>query len=278
MSPTAATRFAGVIGAPVRHSLSPVIHNAWLEAAGIDAVYVAFEPPPLALRRTLEGLAASGCLGLNVTIPFKEEALSLAQSASAAAKAAGAANLLVFRTAEAAADNTDGFGLLLALSEAGFAPEGRRAVVLGGGGAARGAALALIGAGATAVTLVNRTLARAEQVAVLDPRLEARAWDDAPAAMSGADLLINATSLGMNGQPPLQLELGALPAGAVVMDMVYGPLDTPLLKAARERGLVTVDGLAMLIAQARPSFQAIFGRAPPAEVDVRALCEAALAK
>ena len=290
---TAQTRLAGVVGSPVRHSLSPVIHNAWIEAAGLDAVYLAFEPPKDSFRRFVEGLRGGVALGLNVTIPFKEEALALADEASETARRAGAANLLVLRpdgTIEA--DNTDGYGLILALSGAGFRSQGEgwrivghdggrfegHAVILGAGGAARAAATSLLDAGVTRVAVVNRTQARAQDIARIDPRIEAHPWDDVETLLEGAGAIINATSLGMTGQPPLELSLERAPKTAIVMDMVYRPLRTPLLTAAAARGHPVADGLEMLIGQAFPSFWAIFKVGPPPIDGVRARCEAALAE
>ena len=275
---TAQTRIAGVVGHPVRHSLSPVIHNAWIEAAGLDAVYLAFAPPREGFCRLVDGLRGGTALGLNVTLPFKEEALALADDASPAAASAGAANLLVMaEDGSIRADNTDGIGLIAALKGAGFDPGAGRCVVLGAGGAARGAVLALLEAGAPQVDVLNRTRARVEALAALDPRVSAHDWTDRT-PLEDAAALINATSLGMIGQPPLELELGALPRQAVVMDMVYKPLKTELLAAAERRGQRIADGLAMLIGQAEPSFQALFGQPPPTGVDVRAICVKALSE
>lgn len=275
---TAETRIAGVVGAPVRHSLSPLIHNAWIEAAGLDAVYLAFAPDRDGFKRLVDGFRGGVVLGLNVTVPFKEEALAAADRATDEAHAGGAANLLLFHadgTVEAGA--TDGEGLLLALGGAGFDPVGARAAVIGAGGAARGAVAALLEAGAARVDVVNRTLERAQAVADLSPHVFAHGWSDAAAVLEGAHAVINATTLGMEGQPPLELSLDAAPKSAVVMDMVYRPLKTALLRAAERRGHPTADGLSMLIGQAVPSFEAMFMRPPPAEVDMRALCERALA-
>ena len=273
---TAQTRIAGVVGHPVRHSLSPVIHNAWIEAAGLDAVYLAFAPPRGGFAPLVDGLRGGTVLGLNVTLPFKEEALTLADEASPAAASAGAANLLLLaENGSIRADNTDGIGLIAALEGAGFNPAAGRCVVLGAGGAARGAVLALLEAGAPEVAVLNRTRARVDALAALDARVSAHDWTDR-APLEGAAALINATSLGMIGQPPLEIELNAVPRQAVVMDMVYKPLKTELLVAAERRGHRIADGLGMLIGQAAPSFRAMFGQAPPAGVDVRALCEKAL--
>ena len=275
LSLTAETRIAGVVGHPVRHSLSPVIHNAWLQAAGIDAVYLAFAPREAGFEALVQGLRGQVALGLNVTIPFKERAAALADHRTPAAERAGAANLLLFGPdGRITADNTDGVGLLAALGEAGFVPFSP-VMVLGAGGAARGAVLSLLAAGVPSIRLVNRSLDRAKAMAALDGRVMALSWDEAGDALDGAAAVVNATSLGMTGQPPLVLSLDKAPASAVVMDMVYKPLTTELLRAAQARGNPTADGLAMLIGQARPSFEAIFGQPPP-DIDVRGLCERAL--
>ncbi len=273
---TATTAIAGVVGQPVRHSLSPVIHNAWIEATALDAVYLAFAPAGDGFAALVEGLKGGAALGLNVTLPFKQQALDLAGWADDSARRAGAANLLLFTGDGIEARNTDGSGLMGALAGAGHRPTAGPAVVLGAGGAARGAVLALLDAGVGEVAVVNRTLERARAIADLDPRVTFHGWDDLPAVLENAAAVINATSLGMTGQPPLEAALDAAPVTAVVMDMVYRPLETDLLRRARQRGHPTADGLAMLIGQAEPSFEALFGQTAPADVDVRAICEAVL--
>ncbi len=274
---TAQTRIAGVVGHPVRHSLSPVIHNAWLEAAGIDAVYLAFAPRPEGFETLVRGLVGGVALGLNVTLPFKERAAAIADYTTPEVLRSGAANLLVFRPdGGIGADNTDGVGLIAALAGAGFQPRTGPVVVLGAGGAARGAVLSLLDAGAPEVRIVNRSLERARAIAALDPRIQVEGWEAAARALAGAAAVINATSLGMTGQPPLELMLNAAPQTAVVLDMVYRPLRTPLILAAEARGHPTADGLAMLIGQAVPSFTALFGADPPEDVDVLRLCQEAL--
>ena len=271
-----ATIVAGVVGPPVRHSLSPLIHNAWLHASGVDGVYVAFSPPASRFVAFCEGLRGGAIRGLNVTAPFKEEALALADEPSARALAAGSANLLLFETdGRIRADSTDGRGLLQAFAQqaAGFDPAGGAVVILGAGGAARAAAAAFVEAGASEVILVNRTLSRAEATAqALGKPVRAMAGDPA-SALSQANVLINATPAGLAGSPAPPVDLAVLPPTAVVMDMIYRPLRTSLLEGAVARGCRTVDGLAMLIGQAGPSFEALFGRSPPA-IDVRALAEA----
>jgi shikimate dehydrogenase len=279
-----ATVVAGVVGRPVRHSLSPLIHNAWLSAAGIDGVYVALSPTEEGFAHLIEGLRGGSWRGVNVTLPFKAAAIAAADHPSPRAVLAGAANLLLFgEEGELSADNTDGLGLLgaLAVQAPDFKPDAAPVTILGAGGAARGAAAALAQAGAPRVRLVNRTSARAVQLAHdLNQQLGAEVvsvhgWNEMELALDGSGALINATSLGLAGHEPLDIDLTGLPLSAAVMDMVYRPLMTPLLQMATRRGHPIADGLEMLIAQARPSFDAFFGQAPP-PIDVRALALAAL--
>lgn len=272
---TGAAVVAGVAGSPVRHSLSPLLHNAWIAAAGLDAAYVPFAPPADGFTAFALGLRGGVIRGLNVTLPFKEAALALADRPSERARLAAAANLLIFEPdGTIVADNTDGLGLLgaFAAQAPGFDPSAGPVAILGAGGAARGAAAAFVQAGAPEVRIVNRTLARAEAVAAaLGSRVKAFALPAAAEALAGALAVVNATSAGLDGDGVLDVPLEAAPAGAVVMDMVYKPLRTPLLARAESLGLRTVDGLEMLIRQAIPSFEAFFGRTVPAEVDVRRL-------
>lgn len=276
---TGAAVVAGVAGAPVRHSLSPTIHGAWIAAAGLDAAYVPFAPPADALARFVDGLRGGAVRGLNVTAPFKEEALRLADRAGPSAQAAGAANLLLFEPdGRVEARNTDGVGLLGALVEQarGWSPAAGPAVILGAGGAAQGAAAALRAAGVRPVRIVNRTRARADALA---ERFGGRGfpWGRMAEALDGAALVVNATTRGLGGAEPLDdLPWPAPPPGAAALDMIYHPLRTAYLEGAAAAGWATADGLAMLIAQARPSFHAFYGRPPPEEVDVRALCLAEL--
>jgi shikimate dehydrogenase len=274
---TGATLVAGVVGNPIAHSLSPILHNAWLDAAGIDGVYVALEPHEGGFRRLAEGLKATSFRGLNVTLPFKPDALAAADHIHPRARRAQAANLLTFKEGRVSADNTDGAGLLAAFAEQapGFDPAAGPVAILGAGGAARGAVVALLDAGCPHVRVVNRTLGRA-QALTTDLGGEAYALSDAEAAFQGATAVINATSAGLADDNTPAFPLEATPDGCVVMDMVYKPLLTPFLARAQALGRPTVDGLAMLIGQARPSFEAFFGQPPPAELDVRALALKAL--
>lgn len=277
MRPGAGTRMAAVIGRPVGHSLSPLIHNAWLEAAGIDAVYLALAPSDDAAFWTLmDALRINGALGVNVTAPFKGAALTWAELNDAdltpAALAAVSVNLLGLSRDRPLAASTDGEGLIQAIRDQ--APDldlaGGPAVVLGAGGAGRAAVEALKAEGVDDIRVVNRSVERADDLArVSGQGVSAWALADAPDALDGSHLLINAISM------PVALDLSPMAACAAVMDMTYRPLKTDLLVTAEARGLVPVDGLAMLIGQARPSFEVLFGRVAPA-VDVRSLCLAAL--
>ncbi|WP_313001395.1 NAD(P)-binding domain-containing protein [Brevundimonas sp.] len=260
---TGAAQLAGIAGQPVTHSLSPVIHNAWLQAGNIDGAYMPFAPRDAAGFETLIAAGRAGLVqGLNVTAPFKEQAFALADEASAAARATGSANILVFEEGRVRADSSDGVGVLYALAEQApeLALKGAVVVLLGAGGAARAGAGALIEAGAE-IRILNRSRDRAEALAAdLGPAVSVA--DEA--ALPEADLVINALSVSP------AIDLSALKPGAVVMDMTYKPVVTPFLAAARARGLTTVDGLAMLIGQATPSFTALFRRPPP-PLDLRAL-------
>lgn len=261
---TGAALLGGVVGNPVSHSLSPVIHNAWLEAGGIDGAYVAFAPRDAAGFETLVAAGRAGLVaGVNVTAPFKEQAFALADAVGEAARITGSANILTFHDGRVRADSADGAGVLYALAEQAPALtlKGASVVMLGAGGAARAGAGALIAAGAS-LSILNRTRARAEALAAdLGPAVSVAV--DAE-VLQEADLVINALSV------PPDISFQALKPSAVVMDMTYRPVVTPFLAQARARGLATVDGLAMLIGQAAPSFEAIFRRPPP-PLDLRAV-------
>ncbi|MDP1630120.1 MAG: shikimate dehydrogenase [Caulobacter sp.] len=277
MSITGAAMVAGIVGRPVVQSLSPVLHNAWIAAMGLNAAYVPLAPTASGFVALVEGLRGGVIRGVNVTMPFKEEALAVADDRSERARLAGAANLLLFRQdGRIFADNTDGLGLLgaVAVQAPGFDPSSGPVVILGAGGAARGAAAALSLAGAPDIRIVNRTAARAEALA-RDIGGVVRAVD-AIDALSDAALIVNATALGLGGGAGPEIDLARAPATVVVMDMVYKPLRTAFLVRAAAQGLRTVDGLEMLIQQAVPSFEAFFGQAPSEAVDVRALALAAI--
>lgn len=277
---TGRTIVAGVVGRPVGHSLSPLIHNAWLNAAGIDGVYVPFAPDAYGFERLAQGFRGGAVRGVNVTLPFKEAALRVADKVSDRARRASAANLLLFETdGRIVADNTDGLGLMgaFAAQAPGFDVKAGPSVVLGAGGAARGAVAALLSAGAPRVRVVNRTLSRAEAIAeALGPGVSALPLSHAVGVLKDAVAVINATSAGLGDAGALDIPLDVTPKATVVMDMVYKPLETPFLAQARALGRATVDGLEMLIRQAEPSFEAFFGAPPPAKVDVRFLALKAL--
>lgn len=275
MSLSGKTRVAGVVGQPIAHSMSPVLHNAWIAAAGLDAVYVPFGIAEGRFAAFVQGLRGGSVAGLNVTLPFKGEALAAADEATSRAAGARAANVLVFRPdGSILADNTDGLGLLAAFAKQapGFDPKTGPVVILGAGGGARGAAAAFVEAGCPEVRIVNRTLAKAEEIATaLGGTVRAYGLDQAGAAFEGANGLVNATSAGLANGGAIDVPLAATPEACVVMDMVYKPLTTPFLAGAQGLGRRTVDGLAMLIGQAIPSFEAFYGQTPPASVDVRTL-------
>jgi len=266
-------RLAGVIGWPVAHSRSPRLHGFWLERYGIDGAYLPFAVRPEDLAAALGALPLLGLRGVNVTLPHKEAALGLCARVSEAARRIGAVNTIVVGEDGALeGSNTDGFGFLahLTASQPSFRPESGPAVLLGAGGAARAIAVALLDAGVPELRLANRTASRAAALAAeLGPRVRPVAWADRAPALAGTALLVNSTTMGMSGQAPLDLDLSRLPRQAVVYDIVYVPLETPLLAAARARGNAAVDGLGMLLHQARPGFAAWFGREPEVDAALR---------
>lgn len=274
MTLTAKGRLAGVIGWPVGHSRSPQLHGHWLARYRIDGAYVPMAVPPERLEAALRGLAALGFRGCNVTVPHKEAAMALVDELDPLARRIAAVNTIVVReNGRLFGTNTDGFGFLANL-QAG-APEWSAgqgpAVVVGAGGAARAVIVALADAGAPEIRLANRTRARAETLAAeLGGPITLVDWAARAAALDGAALLVNTTTEGMVGRPALDLPLDALPADALVNDIVYVPLETPLLAAARARGNPVVDGVGMLLHQARPGFEAWFGVAPMVDAALRA--------
>ena len=273
-------RLAGVIGWPVAHSRSPLLHGAWLRQYGIDGAYVRLAVAPGHLETALRGLPALGFAGVNVTLPHKADAARLVDRLDATAQRIGAVNtIVVLADGTLEGRNTDAAGFLGAVLEAapGFRFDRGPAVVLGAGGAARAVLCALLDAGVPGVRLLNRTRARADDLAAaFGGRVEVSPWADRAAALAGAALLVNATAQGMSGQPPLDLDLHALPRGALVSDIVYTPLLTPLLRAAAARGNLVAPGLPMLIHQARPGFAAWFGVLPEVTAALREEIEATL--
>ncbi|MCJ2012133.1 shikimate dehydrogenase [Methylobacterium sp. J-076] len=264
---------AFVVGHPIAHSRSPLIHGHWLAAHGIAGSYERIDVAPEDFSDFLRGLRGSGLAGGNVTIPHKEAAFALADTLTPRAERIGAVNTLVVgRDGRLHGDNTDapGFCAHLDQSLGGGWPARGGAVVLGAGGAARAIVVGLAERGVSRIRVANRTPGRAEAVAALAPGVaEPLDWADLPEALAGAGLLVNTTSLGMKGQPPLTLDLAPLPAGAAVADIVYAPLETDLLAAARARGLAAVDGLGMLLHQAVPGFEAWFGVRPEVTAALR---------
>lgn len=274
-----AGRAACVIGFPVRHSRSPLIHGHWIEQHRLDAVYRREEIPPERFGDFIAGLGGHGYVGANVTIPHKEAALA-ASEPDDRARAVGAANTLWYDRGRLFSTNTDveGFTANLDAAVPGWEQRAGEALVLGAGGSARAIVYGLIERGVSKINVVNRTAGRAE---ALQARFGAAVQPANPSALphllAKASLLVNTTSLGMTGQPSLPIDLGPLPRSAVVTDLVYAPLETPLLAAARARGLAVADGLGMLLHQAVRGFQLWFGVRPEVTPRLRELVEADLA-
>ena len=271
---------AGVMGWPIAHSRSPKIHNYWLKLHGIEGAYAPFAIEPGKLGPALRAMATLGLAGCNLTIPHKEAALRLVDVVEDEAARIGAINCVVVGVdGRLTGKNYDGFGFIAALRAAArdWRAEDAPAVVIGAGGGARAIVAGLIDAGATEIRVFNRTRERAQALASdFGAAVRAHAWEGRNAGLAGAGLLVNTTSQGMVGQPPLAINLAALPSSAVVSDIVYAPLETPLLAGARRAGLVAVDGLGMLIHQARPAFRDWFGVMPEATPALRDLIAATL--
>jgi shikimate dehydrogenase len=267
-----------IIGWPAGHSRSPLIHNYWIKQHGLAGEYRKEPVPPSEFGDFLARLGERGYVGANITIPHKEAALALT-AADARASAVGAANAIWRDDRVLKSTNTDVEGFLGNLDAAapGWDRDLKTAVVLGAGGSARAVVYGLIERGFGRVHVVNRTIERAEALRQrFGAAVRPASWNDAPALLGEAGLLVNSTSLGMKGQPPLTIDVGLLPAGAVVTDLVYVPLATPLLAAARARGLATADGLGVLLHQAVRGFSLWFGVVPTVTPELRALVEADL--
>jgi shikimate dehydrogenase len=271
---TGKTRIAGVFGWPVDHSRSPRLHGFWLKEFGIDGAYIPFSTHPSKLEQAIRALPAFRFRGGSVTLPHKERALALVDEATPLARRIGAINTLIVRDdGTILGDNNDAFGFIANLAQ--FQPSWRGAagpaVVLGAGGAARAIVVALLDAGVPELRLINRTTRRAEEVAAaVGGAIRVLPWEARTDALKNAALLVNSTSLGMAGQQPLDLDLRNLPPSAVVCDIVYVPLVTELLQAAQARGNPIVDGIGMLLHQARPGFKAWFGPDPQVTPELRA--------
>ncbi len=268
------TLFSGVLGFPVSHSKSPRLHSYWLQCYGIDGAYLPLCVAPDDLERAVRGLVAVGFRGANVTLPHKEKVMAFCDGLDPLAVRMGAVNTLVFQEGKIYGRNSDGFGFIENIRQSvSFDLQGKRAAVLGAGGAARAVLVALQDAGVTEITVVNRTEERARKLAE-DTKtngctLSVLSWANRSRMMIDCDLLVNTTSLGMTGQPPLDLDFSHLSPQTVVNDLVYAPLITPFLAQARARGARIVDGLGMLLHQARPGFEAWFGHPPAVTEDIR---------
>ncbi|OLB71568.1 MAG: shikimate dehydrogenase [Alphaproteobacteria bacterium 13_2_20CM_2_64_7] len=269
---------AGVMGDPVMHSRSPKLHNYWLAKYGLTGAYMPLAIAREHLRAALRALPALGFSGCNLTIPHKEAALKIVDTVDPLARRIGAVNCVVVATdGSLEGQNHDAFGYIESVREAqpGWRADTGPIVVIGAGGGARAVLVGLIDQGAREIRLVNRTMARAEALAnELSDSITALSWEERERALEDAAMLINATNQGMVGEPPLDLAIDRLPVSALVSDIVYIPRETALIAAARTRGNPMVNGLGMLLHQARPAFQAWFGIMPEVTPELRAMIEA----
>lgn len=258
------TERAAVIGHPINHSKSPLIHNYWIEKHGIDASYEAIDVEPQKLEHELMRLADAGYVGFNVTKPHKEQVFAICDSLDELARAVGAVNTVVIKNRKLEGTNTDVFGFAenIRTNRPGFDFSSGPATVIGAGGAARAIVHALLKENVPEIRIVNRTKDKAQILARDFKRLRVHEWDTRSESLAGANLLINASSLGQAGQPALDLDLGHLPKTALVNDIVYAPLMTNLLRYAEDRGNAIVTGIGMLLHQARPAFRAWFDVLP----------------
>lgn len=269
---------AVIIGKPVSHARSPLIHGFWLKSLGLEGRYDRLEVEPGGVAAAIETFRAGGYRGGNVTVPHKEEAFAACDTVTEAARIAGAVNTFWFENGRIHGDNTDGSGFVAHLDamHPGWDTNRPNILVIGAGGAARGVIVPLLNRAIGAMTIVNRSSERARILAgdIIRARpgstIALEDWTRLGELLPKTDILVNTTSLGMKGQPPLVLPLELLPAGAIVADIVYVPLETPLLSAARVRGLRTLDGLGMLLHQAVPGFERWFGAKPTVDEALRA--------
>ncbi len=271
---------AGVMGWPIAHSRSPRLHNYWLQKYGLTGAYVLLPVQPENLRAAIAGLPALGFAGCNITIPHKITAMDLVHSIDPNAKRMGAINTIVVQPdGSLKGFNNDGFGYIQCLLDAqpDWRADAGPATVLGAGGAARAVILSLADRGAKEIRLLNRSLDKAEALArEFGGPVKALPWEQRHEALADISLLVNTTNQGMHGNPALDVDLAMLPKHALVSDVVYVPLETPLLAAARARGNPTVNGLGMLLNQARPAFNAWFGVMPEITPELRHAVESSL--
>ncbi len=265
---------AGVIGSPIAHSRSPRLHGHWLRKYGIPGHYIPMDVPSAKLDDALRLLPDLGFVGLNVTIPYKEAVMEIADLITDRATLIGAANTLIFRRdGRIHADNTDGYGFIenLRQNSPGWEPRGKPAVVFGAGGAARAVIASLLDVGVPEIRLTNRTRMRAEKLrSDFGNRVQVFDWVQAGNLFEDSGLVVNTTSLGMTGKPEMRVPLDGLGPGMLVNDLVYTPLQTRLLRVAEAQGADTVDGLGMLLHQAVPGFERWFGHRPEIEDSTRA--------
>jgi shikimate dehydrogenase len=271
---------AGVMGFPVMHSRSPKLHNYWLEKYGIAGRYMPLAIKPEGIEKALRALPALGFSGCNLTMPHKETAVGIMDYVSPLVRKIGAMNcVIVAADGSLEGHNFEAFGYAESLAQEvpGWRADAGPIVLLGAGGGARAVVAGLTERGAREIRIINRSPERAQKLASdLGPPVITLPWESRHDALADAALVINSTSQGMPGQPPLELSLDKLPAAAVVSDIIYIPKETPLLAAARLRGNKTVNGLGMLLNQARPAFKAWFGVMPEVTPELRSLIEATL--
>ena len=268
---------AGVMGWPVMHSRSPMMHNYWFKQHGLAGTYVPLAIPPERLAGALRGLHPLGFAGCNVTIPHKQEAMKIVDEVDALAKAIGAISCVAVRSdGSLAGTNNDCYGFIQSVKaeQPGWRADAGPIVVIGAGGGSRAVCYGLAQEGAREIRLINRTLARAQEIAeAFGGPIRALRWEQRHAALEGAAMVVNTTSMGMVGQPALDLRLDRLPKSALAADIVYIPLETPFLAAARKRGNRTMNGLGMLLNQGRPAWKAWFGIEPEVTAELRTMVE-----
>jgi len=273
MSDSNQFKLAGVMGMPVFQSRSPILHNYWIKKYGLKAAYGHFPVNIENIEAAIRGLSALGLAGCNITQPHKLVAMNLMDKLSPMAERIGAINCIVVQEdGSLHGFNNDGFGYIQSLKDAKptWRADDGPVTVIGAGGAARAVVISLMDEGAREIRLINRTRGKAEELASVNPLVvKVCDWDERHDALDGVAMLVNTTNQGMYGQPPLEIKLDALPKMAVVSDLIYIPLETPLLAAARSRGHLTVNGLGMLLNQAIPAFEAWFGVKPEITDELR---------